>query len=331
MELIKPNDPFPMMSLGLTKTTTLDPQLSLILLKPTDFIPELSPELNDIKDGLLFQLQGLAKFLAERNTFIFSRDGAREYGALVKDFLIILQTYIDTTLVDLLRMVGDLSSLMGEYNKPFDRFIHYSGLVSRRMESSIKEVQRITDDHRTTIENLGSTALRISDLIEQYKTTADNLSYDSAKAMIISIGVGVSGLAAKSALVVAFPPAAAFSAVALISSGSGFVALYDKFKSEIYNNASKQLGVVDGCNKDFQSPISNIYAKLHKTQQHLTNLKYENIKVAMADDPEDMRKESYIDAQEEAKKIKSVCEEIRECATKISILKGKVVERLKQV
>ncbi|KAK5823636.1 hypothetical protein F5H01DRAFT_334899 [Linnemannia elongata] len=299
-----------------------------------DLIPHISPELAAIKDVLHDQLQGLEELLAQRNFFIFQQT-TRQYDRVVRNFLRILQQYINVTLTDLFRFIDNVSDLTRIYNQDLETFVYHSTSTLRKVQSCIEEVKAVVGQHAQTIHDLSETASEITDLIQQYEDDANSHSNGAVTARLVSAGLAVTGVAAGAGFAAVVTPFVGIGALFLVSAGGGgisrLISEYDSRKSKIYTEATTKLIRVQGCNNEFQAPIFAIYTKLENNQRLLRNLKQDTSDAATINSPESIRQKSYESAKEEARNIMEVCDQIRGYALAITILKGKLTHRVRQI
>ncbi|KAG0307346.1 hypothetical protein BGZ97_000428 [Linnemannia gamsii] len=296
-----------------------------------DLIPPISTDLTAIKDGLQIQLQGLEELLVQRNLFIFKQT-TQKYNKLLGKFLLNLQQYVDSTLVDLFRFIEDLSLLMMIYDKGLEEFTARAASTSQRIESSLIQLQAMIDQHSNTLSALSKTAIEMSDLTQEYALEAKDHSKGALHAKLASTGLAITGFAASACLAV-LAPVAAISTLFVVAGGgggiSGAISLFDSHKSDIYVDATTKLNQLQKCNNDFKTPIGNICAKLGDSKVSLRHLKEES-KLA-GEDNNDWRAESYATAKQEAENIKKQCNEIQTIAVAILDLKGKITYRVGQI
>ncbi|KAG0050356.1 hypothetical protein BGZ83_004858 [Gryganskiella cystojenkinii] len=298
-------------------------------------IPHVSQDLIVIQRGLQSQLKSLEELLAQQDFFIFQQT-THQYNALVKKFLDVLQHYIDGTLKDLFQLIEDLQSLVRIYDHGLEVFMHRAGTTIRKVESCLSEVQSLVKEHEETIRDLSTTSQEITDLIKQYQTNTHNHSNVSVTARIVSISLAVTGGVVGAALAAVAAPFAAAGAVALLAGGGGgiggAIALSDQRKSEIYAEATSKLEIVEGVSHQFKDPIHAIFKKLDRTKRFLVTLKEETEEATdTVRNSVCIRQDSYKVAQEEARKIQTICEVILQHSLAITVLQGQLQGRAQQI
>ncbi|KAK3842155.1 MAG: hypothetical protein J3R72DRAFT_443788 [Linnemannia gamsii] len=298
----------------------------------TDFIPPISPDLTAIKDGLHAQLRALQELLTQRNHFIFAQT-THTYDEVLYRFLRTLQEYIDSTLPDLFQLIRNIDDLMGIYDKNLRLFDALIASTIRRIEWCTEQVKNLLSQHDKTISALSSTALEIAELTEDYKDKADGFSLGARQAGIASAGLSITGIAVGAILAPIVAPFAALGTVVCVSVGGGgisyVVSIVDCQLSGIYAKAATDLNRIQKCSDVFQAPIVEIYSKLSLNDRHLKTLVNHSLDVGIVNNPG--RQESYVAAQDEAKKIKKACSEINDLALSIAVLKGKLSYRLRHI
>ncbi|KAG9068962.1 hypothetical protein KI688_009852 [Linnemannia hyalina] len=260
--------------------------------QPSDIIPHLSTDLRAIHDGLQTQLQGLSEVLAHRNLFIYNQT-TQHYTTLVDKFMHVLQQYLDNTLLDLFRVIDNISSLMRIYDRDLDIFIHHKASTISGVESCIQKVEALIDQHSNTISELSITSFEIAELIKEYEAEADNHSNGSVTAKIVSASLAVTGAVASAGLAVMAPPFAIGTFVLLAGGGggiSGLISLHDQHKSDIYTTAAANLNIVQRCSEGLQAPISAIYKKLGSSKQSLLYIKDDTSTATSDNQPDFIRR-----------------------------------------
>ncbi|KAG0050355.1 hypothetical protein BGZ83_004857 [Gryganskiella cystojenkinii] len=304
-----------------------------ITLDGKTFAPSLFVDLTMINTALKDQLNGLGEFLAERNHFIFQHT-EETFRRQVIHFLRILRVYLRETLPELLRIIDDISALMAAYDQDLDFFLEDFESTQDDLEQCLTNVKAMTVEHQNTIQTLSSLSQELTDLMNTYREKAIIFSSNATKAKMMSAGFAVTCVIT-APFAVALSPLTFTGSLLLISgaggTGSSLIAVSEHGKSRIFTHAANKIEKLENFSKGFQSPISNIYGELMRTDRFLNNLRKKSARVNATGKELEFRKKAYEYARREARKIDGACQEIHRHALTIADLVGRLDARSRQI
>ncbi|KAF8927294.1 hypothetical protein BGZ52_004637 [Haplosporangium bisporale] len=300
----------------------------------SEFISPLSGDLVKIQGLIQSQLIALNGLLADRNSFIFKQT-TKDYSSLTKRFLVTLEQYLSSTLVDLFLLVDRIAPLMENYDYDLETFAEDCATTPQDVEQFVQDVKKMVEVHATTVSELSVTSMELSELSGKYTTNSQRAASSSDTAGAVSIGLTVGGVAVGVGAAFFFAPFVAVGTVLVISAGGGGISglfhYYDKNKSEVYTDAATKLDIAKECSDSFKSPISAIHHKMAATGRGLETIQRKTTHAIDLEKTAKFRLASYKMAQDEAKKIKEACISIRECSLSITEMKSQVAHKAKQI
>jgi len=103
-------------------------------------IANLSPELKLVGDCLSNQLDDLKVLLAQRELFI-QNEVKEEYRTVIENFLGVIGKYVGGTLMELLKIIRDLSNLVEIYDRELPIFILRAASTQEGIDVCIDEIR----------------------------------------------------------------------------------------------------------------------------------------------------------------------------------------------
>ena len=299
-----------------------------------EFISPLSGDLFQIGQLIQSQLMVLQERLADRNSFIIKQT-TTEYGKLIERFLVTLEHYLGSTLVDLLRLVDGIRLLMENYDYGLFHFVENFATTPQKVERFVEDAKKTVKEHAETISQLSVTSLALSDLCEKYKTESHRAASSSDKSGTISIALTFGGVAAGVGASFFFAPFIVGGAVLVISGvGGGISGLfhyYDKKKANAFKDAATEVETEKERLDSIQSSIEEVHNEMTTVESALGAVQRKTAIAVNTENERRFRLISYRMAQEEAKKAKEASIRILQFSLSIAEMKSQVAYRTKLI